>query len=470
MGMLRVPGGRIALALVLAVVVLLLGGGALAQSAADKATARQLGTEGVQLYRAGKYAEALDKMQRAQKLYDAPVHLIYIARSQAKLGQLVEASETYRRLIRTELPDNAPTPFKDAVADAEKELPQLEPTIPTLRIDVEPADAQDLVLAIDGVEVSSAVVGVDRPTNPGTRTVTGYARGYKQSEVSVTLAAGEKKSVTLVLEPGESPAGAGGAGGSGGTTGVGAAGEGGTGGAGEESFAKKIGFTVGGRLSALVPAGNAYKDASGDIPISELYGPGGGFELYAGARVLRKLGAHLFLAINNVQSGPEFDDAVPPVPVTNDALPSEITNQTFLTQFGAGVSFGAVPGKTGVFGQADFVFVQNFATSQEIDVDGGATKCKQTDTLTGNAVRIGGGVRVPLTQQLHLTPTALITFGRLPTRKVEGDCPPLNEDWSNPTSGTATRSYEEDIEPSNHVLLQAGVGFEYLFGWDNPSK
>src|SRR5512147_167297 len=114
-----------------------------AQTAADKATARQLATQGIQSYQQGKNAEALELLQKAEQLYDAPVHLIYIARAQAALGKLVEASETYRRLIRLDLPAGAPQAFKDAVADAQKELPQLEPRIPSLRIDVVPADRSE---------------------------------------------------------------------------------------------------------------------------------------------------------------------------------------------------------------------------------------------------------------------------------------------------------------------------------------
>jgi len=61
----------------------------MAQSAADKATARQLATQGIQQYQQGKNAEALDLLQKAEQLYDAPIHLIYIARAQAALGKLV---------------------------------------------------------------------------------------------------------------------------------------------------------------------------------------------------------------------------------------------------------------------------------------------------------------------------------------------------------------------------------------------
>jgi tetratricopeptide (TPR) repeat protein len=127
----------------------------LAQTAADKATARQLATQGIQSYQQGKNAEALELLQKAEQLYDAPIHLVYIARAQAALGKLVEASETYRRLVRIDLPAGAPQAFKDAISDAHKELPQLEPRIPSLRIDVNPSEAEGLKLKIDGEQLSN---------------------------------------------------------------------------------------------------------------------------------------------------------------------------------------------------------------------------------------------------------------------------------------------------------------------------
>src|ERR1700743_1878747 len=99
---------------------LLVSPGARAQSAADKATAREAATEGIGLYRAGKYAQALDRLKRAQALYDAPVHLLYIARAEEKLGQLVEAPETYRSLDRYTLPAGAPAAWTAAVEDGRK--------------------------------------------------------------------------------------------------------------------------------------------------------------------------------------------------------------------------------------------------------------------------------------------------------------------------------------------------------------
>src|SRR5579883_2443273 len=50
---------------------------------------------------------------RAEALVHAPTHLLYIARTEAKLGQLVEASETYARIQHEALAPDAPKAFVD---------------------------------------------------------------------------------------------------------------------------------------------------------------------------------------------------------------------------------------------------------------------------------------------------------------------------------------------------------------------
>ena len=180
-------------------IVVTAGTAAWGQTASDKATARQLATQGIQSYQQGKHAEALDLLQRAEQLYDAPVHLVYIARTQAALGKLVEASETYRRLVRTDLAAGAPQAFKDAVSDAQRELLQLEPKIPSLRIDVNPSDIKGLQLRVDGEVVSSVVIGINRPTNPGKHTIEAAAANYDTAMASVELAPSSKQAITLQM-------------------------------------------------------------------------------------------------------------------------------------------------------------------------------------------------------------------------------------------------------------------------------
>ena len=176
---------------------------ALSQTAADKATAREAATEGIKLYRAGNYADALDRLRRAQALYDAPVHLLYIARSQDKLGQLVEAAENYRLLDHYTLPASAPEAWVSAVDDGRKELAVLEPRIPTLRIVADPADLHEPSRKIDDNAVAAAVIGISRPVDPGKHHVELVATGFALATADVDVPEGATKDVTLKLAPGD---------------------------------------------------------------------------------------------------------------------------------------------------------------------------------------------------------------------------------------------------------------------------
>src|SRR4051794_17431972 len=68
---------------------------------ADIAQARQLGQEAQSAYDAGKFAESEKLWAAAAKLYSAaPTLTLGLARTQAKLGKVVAAQESYNRIIR----------------------------------------------------------------------------------------------------------------------------------------------------------------------------------------------------------------------------------------------------------------------------------------------------------------------------------------------------------------------------------
>src|SRR5437879_7764852 len=79
-----------------------------------KAAARAAYQEGVKFQDEGKAAEALARFESAEKLFDAPTHLLHIAECQALTGRLVESSETYETLARKTLPPGAPDAFVQA--------------------------------------------------------------------------------------------------------------------------------------------------------------------------------------------------------------------------------------------------------------------------------------------------------------------------------------------------------------------
>ena len=176
---------------------------ALAQvSDAERAGARELFKEGDQLQRAGHFAEALDKFQRAQQVFAAPTNVLRIAECNAALGRLVESAEAYREVLRTPLPAGAPPAFQAAVDQAKAELSQVEPRVPRLVVQVQPAGVQNPQMQIDGQNVSGALLGEAIPLDSGVHKIAVLAPGYATTEQQVELKEHESKTVALTLNPG----------------------------------------------------------------------------------------------------------------------------------------------------------------------------------------------------------------------------------------------------------------------------
>ncbi len=166
-----------------------------------KATARAAFLEGVKLQDANNCAEALPRFEAAQKLFDAPTHLLHIGQCQATSGKLVEAAETYETLSRKTLAKDAPEVFRQAQDESKKELAAIKPRIPTLRIQVTPTPSSlsSLVVKLNGNAIPSELLGIARPVNPGKYKVTVWAAGYKEASETVDVGEGTPKAVELKL-------------------------------------------------------------------------------------------------------------------------------------------------------------------------------------------------------------------------------------------------------------------------------
>jgi hypothetical protein len=163
------------------------------------AAARTLGIQGVQLADAGKCPEAIEKLQRAEALHHAPTILDRLGECQVAVGELVEGTENLNAVVREPLAANAPKVFHDAQDRAQKVLVSATPKIAHLVIRITPADAKASV-AVGGKAVPDALIGSERPTDPGTHEVTATAAGYKPASTTVTLAEGGHQDITLLLE------------------------------------------------------------------------------------------------------------------------------------------------------------------------------------------------------------------------------------------------------------------------------
>lgn len=179
---------------------------ALAGPAEDKATARELAKEGIAAQHKGDCNVAIDRLERAESLFHAPPHLQYLARCYTKVGRLVDAAETWRKLTLEPLPPNAPPAFKDAVVEATAELPKIEPRLS--RLTLKTAEKYDaLVVEVDGKAWPTAALDVPRVIDPGKHVVRARASGYKTKETKVDIGEGKADSVTITLEAGVDPAG-----------------------------------------------------------------------------------------------------------------------------------------------------------------------------------------------------------------------------------------------------------------------
>lgn len=158
---------------------------------ATRAAARRIAEEGLQLFDTGRWAEALDRFERAGAAVKAPTMTLMAARSLEKLGRLVEASERYRAAAAMQLDADASAAFRKAQEDATKERAALLPRIPSLTIDVGAAPAEAAV-TLDGKAISGALVGGPIPVDPGAHTVI-LTRGGEALTESFSVKEGETK-------------------------------------------------------------------------------------------------------------------------------------------------------------------------------------------------------------------------------------------------------------------------------------
>lgn len=171
-----------------------------AQTREQKAGARAAADAGADAYDAGKYAEAADLFERAERLVHAPPHLLYAARAHVKLGHLVEARELYLTLTRERLPDSAPRVFRDAQQMGERELAEVEPRLAYVSVVVQgSAGAASVRVTRNGEEVPGELLGVPTPSNPGDYSYQALADGMESTATVIKLREGARETVVLTL-------------------------------------------------------------------------------------------------------------------------------------------------------------------------------------------------------------------------------------------------------------------------------
>lgn len=166
--------------------------------------ARSLAGEGKDAFDAQSYARAVDLFHRAYALVPAPTIALYEAQALVKLGRLVEAEEAYMRAVRTQLDANSSEQFRVAVADAERELSELQPRIPKIVITVTgpAAGKADVQVELDGKPLKAAVIGVGLPIDPGLHVLRAVASGGEPAEVRFRISEKEQQRLEIAPVPG----------------------------------------------------------------------------------------------------------------------------------------------------------------------------------------------------------------------------------------------------------------------------
>jgi hypothetical protein len=164
------------------------------------AAARSLGVEGVKLADAGRCADAVEKLARAERLHHAPSILGRLGECQVHLGKIVEGTENLARVVREPLPANAPPAYVKAKARAQIAYDAAKPRIAKLLISVKAFAQGEFTVTLDGQPLSSLLLDVDRPTDPGEHVVEARGEGFMTASSSVTLAEGQRGTVLLKLE------------------------------------------------------------------------------------------------------------------------------------------------------------------------------------------------------------------------------------------------------------------------------
>jgi tetratricopeptide (TPR) repeat protein len=181
--------------------------------AATRSAARKIALDGIAALQRGDAEQATQKLEKAYRVLRVPSVALWSARALAKRGLLVEASERYQEALRLEPQQGEVAVQVQARKDAAVELEELTPRLPTLTLNVEGANGAEVKLILDGVVVPSALSGEERPVNPGEHRVVGVA-GDEEVSQTLTLAEGQKQTITLsftkqqgaVAAPGAPPA------------------------------------------------------------------------------------------------------------------------------------------------------------------------------------------------------------------------------------------------------------------------
>lgn len=161
----------------------------------ELSVARRLFEEGRAAQDAARWREAAEKFRKAIAIKDTPGMRFHLARCQEEQGAFVEALVEYDRA--RELLDSGVR-----AADVEKLLPEARERVRakvallTVRL---PSGVESVSVELDGKALSSSVLGVPMPLDPGVHRVEAVAVGRQPFAKDLALQTGEVRQLLLEL-------------------------------------------------------------------------------------------------------------------------------------------------------------------------------------------------------------------------------------------------------------------------------
>jgi hypothetical protein len=169
-------------------------------SAGETAAARALAVDGLKLAKAGQCQEAVDKLERAEKLHHSPIVLSRLGDCYISLGKLVQGTETLRKMLREPLPPDPSPALQQAYDRAQALLQETKASIAGLTILLNAPKEATPTLTVDGADVPATVLGVELPIDPGDHTIEVRAPGFVKAKARSKLGMGEKQTISLELK------------------------------------------------------------------------------------------------------------------------------------------------------------------------------------------------------------------------------------------------------------------------------
>ena len=161
----------------------------------DPAAAEVLFQEGRDALQSGNLPVACSKFRESERLDPGVGTLMNLADCEEKIGRLASAWQAWREAI------DMMGPSDERVSYARGRSAALDRRVPRLTITIAAADRDATRVSRDDVELGSASFGSPLPVDPGAHVVHVTAAGHAESQVVVTLAEGEKKSIEVKPGP-----------------------------------------------------------------------------------------------------------------------------------------------------------------------------------------------------------------------------------------------------------------------------